>query len=108
MSKDKQRERLLERISRTDKRHGFAPDDLEDRSHWDEFKTFYEETIENTSTKHAPWFVIPDEHRWFAKAAVASIIVDKLKSFHSGYPRMDEEQKKQLEEAKKQLEKEKS
>ena len=106
MSKDKQRERLLERISRTDKRHGFAPDDLEDRSHWDEFEKCYEETIENTSTKHAPWFVIPDEHRWFAKAAVASIIVDKLKSFHSGYPRMDEEQKRELEMAKKQLEKE--
>jgi PPK2 family polyphosphate:nucleotide phosphotransferase len=106
MSKDKQRERLLERIERTDKRHGFAADDLEDRELWDKFMGFYEETIENTSTAHAPWFIIPDEHRWFAKTAVASIIVDKLKSFHAQYPRLDEKQKKQLEEARKKLESE--
>ena len=106
MSKEKQRERLLERIERTDKRYGFAPDDIEDRQHWNKFIKYYEETIANTSTKHAPWYIIPDEHRWFAKAAIASIIVDKLKSFHSQYPRIDEKLKKQLEEAKKKLEKE--
>jgi PPK2 family polyphosphate:nucleotide phosphotransferase len=106
MSKERQRERLLQRIERTDKRYGFAPEDMEDRQHWDKFMKFYEEAIENTSTKHAPWHIIPDEHRWFAKAAIAAIIVDKLKSFHSQYPKMDEEQKKQLEKARKKLKKE--
>jgi PPK2 family polyphosphate:nucleotide phosphotransferase len=106
MSKEKQRERLLERISRTDKRHGFAPDDIEDREHWNEFIEAYDEAIINTTTKHAPWYVIPDEHRWFAKAAVASIIVDKLKTFHSQYPRMNEKEKKELERARRKLEKE--
>jgi PPK2 family polyphosphate:nucleotide phosphotransferase len=106
MSKEKQRERLLERIERTDKRHGFAPDDLEDRRRWDKFIKYYEEAIAATSTKHAPWHIIPDDHRWFAKAAVAAIVADKLKSFHSQYPRLNAEQKKQLEEAKKQLENE--
>jgi PPK2 family polyphosphate:nucleotide phosphotransferase len=106
MSKEKQRERLLQRIERTDKRHGFEADDIDDREHWDKFMRFYEETIDNTSTKHAPWHIIPDEHRWFAKTAVASIIADKLKSFHSQYPRMNSEQKMQLEKARKRLEKE--
>ena len=106
MSKEKQRERLLERIARPDKRHGFAPDDIEDRLLWDKFIKFYEETIANTSTGHAPWYIIPDEHRWFAKTAIASIVVDKLKSFHSEYPRVGAEQKKQLEKARKQLEEE--
>lgn len=106
MSKEKQRQRLLERIERTDKRYGFSPDDIEDREHWNKFIKYYEEAISNTSTKHAPWHIIPDEHRWFAKAAIAAIIVDKLKSFHSGYPRMDEKMKKQLEKAKRRLEKE--
>ena len=106
MSKEKQRERLLERIERTDKRWGFEPEDLEDRKLWDKFMGFYEEAIENTSTKSAPWYIIPDEHRWFAKTAVASIIVDKLKSFHAQYPRLDDPQKEQLEMARKQLESE--
>lgn len=105
MSKEKQRERLLERITRPDKKHSFAPDDLEDRELWGKFMKFYEETISNTSTKHAPWHIIPVDHRWFAKTAVAAIIVDKLKSFHSRYPRADKELEKQLENAKKQLEK---
>ena len=106
MSKEKQRQRLLERIERTDKRYGFSPNDIEDRQHWNKFIKYYEEAISATSTKHAPWHITPDEHRWFAKAAIAAIIVDKLKSFHSGYPRMDEKMKKQLEKAKKKLEKE--
>jgi PPK2 family polyphosphate:nucleotide phosphotransferase len=105
MSKEKQRERLLERISRTDKRYGFAEDDIEDREHWDEFVKYYEETIAATSTEHAPWHIIPDEHRWFAKNAVASVIVDKLKSFHMQYPRLNDEEKKKLDEARRRLEK---
>lgn len=106
MSKEKQRERLLERIERTDKRHGFEANDLEDREHWDKFMKYYEEAIDNTSTKHAPWHIISDDHRWFAKTAVASIITDKLKSFHSQYPRLSSEQKIELEKARKKLEKE--
>lgn len=106
MSKEKQRERLLERIERTDKRHGFSPDDIEDHKLWDKFIKCYEEAIAATSTKHAPWYIIPDNHRWFAKAAVAAIITEKLKSFHSGYPRVDAEMKKQLNKAKKQLKQE--
>lgn len=102
-SKEKQRERLLERLERTDKRWGFSKTDVEERAKWDEYLTYYSEAISETSTKNAPWYVVPDEHRWFAKAAIAAIITDKLKSFHSQYPRLDDEKKKELEWAKKKL-----
>ena len=102
-SKEKQRERLLERLERTDKRWGFAMNDVTERDLWDEYMKYYSEAIALTSTAHAPWYVIPDEHRWFAKAAIAAVITDKLKSFHAQYPRLDEEMKKLLQEAKKKL-----
>jgi hypothetical protein len=66
---------------------------LEDHGRWDEFIKVYDEAIGNTATKHAPWYIIPDDHRWFAKTAVVSIIADKLKSFHSQYPRMTKNKK---------------
>ncbi|HSK71199.1 MAG TPA: PPK2 family polyphosphate kinase [Pyrinomonadaceae bacterium] len=106
MSKEKQRERLLERIARKDKRTGFSMDDIEDRQRWGEFMKYYRETIENTSAKHAPWYIIPDNHHWFSKTAIASIIVEKLKSFHDDYPELGKEEKKLLEKAKKLLENE--
>ncbi|HEY8560301.1 MAG TPA: PPK2 family polyphosphate kinase [Pyrinomonadaceae bacterium] len=104
-SKEKQRERLLERIERTDKRWGFSATDVEDRQNWDEYMRVYGETFERTSTENAPWYVVPDQHRWFAKAVVAAVIVDKLKSFHQQYPRLDAEKKKELERARRRLEK---
>ena len=104
-SKERQRERLLERIERTDKRWGFSSSDVEDRENWDAYMKAYEETFNETSTTHAPWYVIPDEHRWFAKAAIAAVIVDKLKSFHQQYPRLDAAKKKELDEARRRLEK---
>ena len=107
MSKEKQRERLLERIERKDKRTGFSTNDIEDRKLWSEFMKYYEETIEKTSTKHAPWYIIPDNHRWFAKTAAANIIVEKLKSFHKDFPEPGEEEMKQLKKAEKMLKSEK-
>ena len=102
-SKEKQRERLLERLERTDKRWGFAMNDVTERDLWDEYMKYYSEAIARTSTKNAPWYVIPDEHRWFAKAAIAAVITDKLKSFHSQYPRLDEKMKKEIAQARKKL-----
>lgn len=102
-SKEKQRERLLQRIERTDKRWGFSATDVEDRKNWDKYMRAFSETFENTSTREAPWYVVPDEHRWFAKAVIAAVIADKLKSFHQQYPRLDAEKKKELEAAKKKL-----
>jgi hypothetical protein len=66
----------------------------------------YEEAFERTSTEWAPWHIIPADSRWFARAAVASTVVSKLKSLHTEYPRLDEERERELEGARRALEKE--
>lgn len=103
LSKEEQRERLLERMKRTDKRWKFSADDLKDHEYWDEYMKVYEEAFEATSTDRAPWYIIPDNHRWFARAAAASIIMAKLKSLHSQYPTVGEKQKKKMAQAQKKL-----
>lgn len=107
ISKDKQREKLLERIERTDKRWKFSIDDVEDREHWNEYMKAYEEVFNHTSTEIAPWYIIPDNHRWFARATVASTILAKLKSLHSRYPAPNKEEKNEIKKARKILEKDK-
>ncbi|HYO63818.1 MAG TPA: PPK2 family polyphosphate kinase [Pyrinomonadaceae bacterium] len=108
LSKDEQRERLLERIARPEKRWKFSKSDIEERGRWDEYMKAYEEAFEQTSTDAAPWHIIPDDSRWFARAAVAHVILDKLKSLHADYPRPDEKQQKELDDAREALEKEKA
>ncbi|HET9531016.1 MAG TPA: PPK2 family polyphosphate kinase, partial [Blastocatellia bacterium] len=106
MSKDKQVERLLERISLPEKKWKFSTSDLEERELWDEYMKAYEEVFSNTSTKDSPWHIIPDDNRWFARAAVASIVVERLKSLHSRYPAMNEDQSRELKRARRKLEQE--
>jgi PPK2 family polyphosphate:nucleotide phosphotransferase len=96
LSRDEQRRRLLERLSRPEKRWKFSPDDVEERGLWDEHMRAYEETFERTSTEPAPWYIIPADNRWFARAAVASAVAAKLRSFHDGYPQPSEEEEKKL------------
>ncbi|HEX8353299.1 MAG TPA: PPK2 family polyphosphate kinase [Pyrinomonadaceae bacterium] len=104
LSRDEQRERLLERLSRPDKRWKFSGSDVEERRLWDEHMKAFEEAFEQTSTEWAPWHIIPADNRWFARAAVASAIVSKLKSFHSEYPRQSDEKERELEAARGALE----
>ena len=99
-----QRERLLERLERPEKRWKFSSSDIEERGRWDEYMKVYEETFERTSTERAPWYIIPADNRWFARAAVASVVAAKLKSLHTDYPRLDAEQEREMEEARQALE----
>jgi len=104
ISRAGQRERLLERMERPEKRWKFSASDVEERGFWGEYMQAYEETFERTSTDRAPWHIIPADSRWFARAAVASVIVSKLKSLHAEYPRLSEEQEQEQEDARKALE----
>ncbi|MDQ3799038.1 MAG: polyphosphate kinase 2 family protein [Acidobacteriota bacterium] len=105
LSKEKQRQRLLERIERTEKKWKFSMDDIREREHWNDYLKFYEEAFKQTSTGTAPWYIIPDNHRWFARAVVGSIILEKLKSLHSKYPAVSEEERKNMAKAARTLEK---
>jgi polyphosphate kinase 2 (PPK2 family) len=106
LSKNEQREKLLERMERPEKKWKFSMDDIEDRAHWVEYMKVYEEAFNQTSTKLAPWYIIPDNNRWFARASIASIILAKLKSLHSKYPIVGKKLKKEMAKAQTLLQKE--
>ncbi|MBA3440405.1 MAG: polyphosphate kinase 2 family protein [Pyrinomonadaceae bacterium] len=106
ISKEGQRKRLLERIELPEKKWKFSVSDIEERGYWDDYMKAYEDALNHTSTKHAPWYIIPAEHRWLASAGVAEVVVSTLKSLKLRYPMMSKEQRGEMMKAKEQLESE--
>jgi PPK2 family polyphosphate:nucleotide phosphotransferase len=104
VSKKEQKRRFLERIDTPDKNWKFSAADVQERAHWDKYMRAYEDMFNNTSTDWAPWYIIPADHKWFTRAAVADIIVGKLKSLKLRYPEVNEERKQGLLKAKEMLE----
>ncbi|HQU93708.1 MAG TPA: polyphosphate kinase 2 family protein [Pyrinomonadaceae bacterium] len=106
ISKDEQKQRFLDRINEPEKNWKFAMGDVKERGHWDEYMKAYTEALSATSTKAAPWYVIPADKKWFTRLAVSEIIVKKLESMKLSYPTVTEQHKTELAEAKKLLESE--
>jgi PPK2 family polyphosphate:nucleotide phosphotransferase len=106
ISKDEQKKNLLERINEPEKNWKVAKSDFFERRYWDDYQDAYEQALRNTSTEEAPWYVIPSDKKWFARAAVASILVDTLNRMNPQYPEVDEEKRKELAELKEMLENE--
>jgi PPK2 family polyphosphate:nucleotide phosphotransferase len=100
LSKNEQKERFLKRIDDPKKNWKFSMNDIHERVHWDEYQRAYEDTIRNTSTEYAPWYIIPADHKWFMRMAVGSIIVNTLSELDIMMPELKEEEKEQLEKAK--------
>jgi polyphosphate kinase 2 (PPK2 family) len=99
ISKEEQRERLLARIADPDKRWKFALHDVEERKLWDRFVKANEDTIGHTATRHAPWYVIPADRKWFARLAVAAVLVDRMEALDLQFPKLNETQLAELKEA---------
>jgi PPK2 family polyphosphate:nucleotide phosphotransferase len=100
VSKEKQRERFLERINDPTKHWKFSPTDLQERDYWDEYMAAYEDCVNETSAKSAPWYVIPADHKWVSRALVAAILTDTIKSLGLKWPKPTEAQKRAIQEAK--------
>ena len=105
ISKDEQKERLLSRIEDSKKNWKFSASDLESRKYWDHYMKVYQDMMSRTSTEWAPWHIIPSDHKWFARVAVADVIVSKLESLHLSYPKVSKEEKLNLLKYKKLLKK---
>ena len=86
ISKDEQARRLQSRLDDPDRRWKFDPVDLEMRKHWDDFQHAYEDVLTRCSTEHAPWHVIPSDHKWYRDAAVARILADTLDGLAPRFP----------------------
>lgn len=106
LSKEEQKRRLLARINKPEKNWKFSINDAKERAHWDDYMNAFEDTLNHTSTEHAPWYIIPADNKWFTRTVVADVIVEKLKSLNLEYPSVSEEHMKHLLEAKALLENE--
>ena len=108
VSKDEQKRRFLERIEKPEKNWKFSVADAEERKYWDNYMEAYEEALRHTSTDWAPWYVIPADHKWFTRVAVADILLTTLKSFHLQYPKVSKERKAELQKIRSQLQRQSS
>jgi PPK2 family polyphosphate:nucleotide phosphotransferase len=106
VSKEEQKKRFIDRLSQPEKHWKFAESDVEERQYWDEYMRVFEEAIRATSTKWAPWHVIPADNKWKMRILVSSIITQKILSLDLKFPEVTEMQKDRLIEIKKDLEKE--
>ena len=86
ISKEEQRVRLQERIDDPEKRWKFRKSDLDVRARFDEYVAAYEDVIEQTSSDHAPWYVVPADHNWVKATAVARLLVDALEQIDPQLP----------------------
>jgi len=98
VSKKEQRERFLARLERPEKNWKFSRADLAERGHWKDYMRAYEDAIRRTSTKRAPWYVIPADHKWFARLVVAAAIVATLEELDLHFPRVDKAKRRELSE----------
>lgn len=107
VSKQEQKNRFLERIEIPEKNWKLSPNDAKEREFWDDYMSAYEDIFNNTSTSWAPWHIIPADHKWFMRLAVADIICNQLKQLDLKYPTVSENQKQELLKVKEMLENEK-
>jgi PPK2 family polyphosphate:nucleotide phosphotransferase len=91
VSQDEQKARMLERLSQPAKRWKFNENDLAERKLWDKYEQAIEDALPATSTKSAPWYVIPADDKWYARAAIADIVAAHLESLGLEYPKVSEE-----------------
>jgi PPK2 family polyphosphate:nucleotide phosphotransferase len=99
VSREEQRERLLARAGAPEKQWKFSPGDVAERPHWDAFQDAFAAALEATSSKHAPWYVIPADHKWFMRTAVASILVHHLEAMDPAFPKLSRNEKAAMREA---------
>lgn len=103
LSHQEQGRRFLGRLEDKTKHWKFSKSDLAERQYWNEYQKAFEEMIKRTSTRHAPWYIIPADRKWFARAAVGGILVQTLREMKPKYPRVSKSDTKQLKKLRKKL-----
>jgi PPK2 family polyphosphate:nucleotide phosphotransferase len=104
ISREEQRIRFLKRIDLEEKNWKFSAADVAEREHWDEYQKAFSDMLTHTSTDHAPWYVIPGDHKWFARIAVGAVLAHTLAELDPRYPTVDAQAREELKRAKRRLE----
>jgi PPK2 family polyphosphate:nucleotide phosphotransferase len=103
ISRDEQTKRFRDRVDDPQKQWKFSLGDLREQEHWTEYMDAYETAIRRTATEHAPWLVVPANHKWFARLVVVAAIIDALEDLELDYPQLTREKRKELDEGKRLL-----
>jgi len=103
VSKDEQKRRFLARIDEEDKNWKFSVNDAKERGHWDDYMRAYEDVFTHTSTKAAPWHIVPANNKWFTRLAVAGIVYRALEKLDLAYPRVSAAKQDELRKVRKML-----
>jgi PPK2 family polyphosphate:nucleotide phosphotransferase len=106
VSKEEQRRRFLDRLEQREKHWKFSPSDMAERAHWDNYQTAYEAAIAATAAPHAPWFVVPADHKWYTRLIVVAAMIEALEKLDLKVPELTPEQQAALDVARKKLESE--
>lgn len=86
MSKDVQKERLLERLENPEKNNEFSFTDIEDRENWDKYQKAFEDMLDNTSTEYAPWYILPADNPWLSRKIATEGLIEILENINPKYP----------------------
>ena len=105
VSKKEQKRRFLERIDDPLKNWKFSSNDASERDFWNDYMEAYEEMIQETATKHAPWYVVPADNKWFTRVVVAAAVIEALADLDLTYPQVGQDKLKELATAKDKLSK---
>ena len=89
ISRDEQKDRLIERLERPDKHWKYNPGDLDERARWDDYQEAYQAVLDRCSTEHAPWFVVPADRKWYARLAVKQLLLEHLRDLDLTWPEAD-------------------
>lgn len=103
VSQPEQRRRFLARLEDPAKNWKFSIGDVDERLRWRDYMKAYEDAIGATSTAHAPWYVVPADHKWFTRIVIANIIIETLESLDLQFPRLGREKQGELAEARRRL-----
>ncbi|HVN28874.1 MAG TPA: polyphosphate kinase 2 family protein [Candidatus Binataceae bacterium] len=106
VSKEEQKRRFIERLKEPEKNWKLSLSDVAERERWEDYMTAYEEMIAHTASEHAPWYVVPADHKWFTRVVVAEAILDTMEKLDLSYPKIESSQRKQLKAAMARLQRE--
>jgi Polyphosphate kinase 2 (PPK2) len=96
VSREEQQRRLLQRLDRRSKNWKFSIADAHSAKHWKAYMSAYEDAIRETSTPHAPWYVVPADRKWFTRFVVAAAVVDAFEEMKLAFPSMTPAKRRQL------------
>jgi polyphosphate kinase 2 (PPK2 family) len=103
VSKQEQGRRFLKRMDHLEKNWKFSPSDVRERGYWDEYQQAFDAMLTKTSTRWAPWYVVPADHKWFGRLATAAVLVTALSAINPEYPAADPAEQEEMTKARAEL-----